>query len=301
MNYVLQPPPSLTCNPHTLSTIYLKCQANSTEVSYSWYYTNDIQEARNGIGNRINVTSNNQYNITRTSNGISRLTFNVTNTTIGFYWCMVSSTKYSSTAIRHSRITPICESYFYLNFFPGPCSNVFVDAAHYITKECIFDNVTISLVPLPDNCISVSSINTVDSSPAIVPSSVATSFLIELLISYSTIQTLFITNTFATSNVLPMPTLSSSSHALFNSISPTITSSIHYNSSSISFITTPTTDTQLSEDCFQTNSLMIIIGGLLGIIIILLITLVLVTVGMKCYYRHHLIRKPHDITMKGKK
>ena len=121
--------------------------STSPSGSFNWYHTLDPAQA--GISGDLIINDGNPYTLDSIFGSNSLLTFTVSNNTIGFYWCVITS--YTPIPLRPSTITPICMNY---NNSLSECPQSFsLNDQHRTISECADENILFTRAHLPTNCI----------------------------------------------------------------------------------------------------------------------------------------------------
>ena len=99
------------------------------------------------------VNDGNPYSLDSVLGFNSQLSFTVSNDTVGFYWCVITTN--TPVSLRSSTVTPICLNYD--NSLP-PCPRAFsLHDQHYNVTECADANVTFDRMAFPTNCVLTAS------------------------------------------------------------------------------------------------------------------------------------------------
>ena len=88
--FTVQPPSELDCNPMDRN-IPLKCVSDSASDTVTWYWTQNANDA--GINGTAILINNNSHRtvVNFGSTNKKQLSFTVTSTTQGYYWCEISN------------------------------------------------------------------------------------------------------------------------------------------------------------------------------------------------------------------
>ena len=155
--YTLQPPTELNCDPMG-DFLHLQCSSQQVNTSHNvtWYWTRCVHDA--GVKGKViepGDTSDaygvymSHYSYHKDSN----ILFQVTEATMGFYWCEIGNAK--NSFFRPSTITPALQPIN--NSLPVPCTFMRVRNAHLDYVECADESSPTmhTRVPLPSFCPSV--------------------------------------------------------------------------------------------------------------------------------------------------
>ena len=102
--FTVQPPSELDCNPMDRN-IPLKCVSDSASDTVTWYWTQNANDA--GINGTAILINNNSHRtvVNFGSTNKKQLSFTVTSTTQGYYWCEISNAV--NVSLKPSTITPV--------------------------------------------------------------------------------------------------------------------------------------------------------------------------------------------------
>ena len=154
VSYVVQPPTELKCNP-VGKFLTLVCDINVTGSGLHnviWYWSQCVHDA--GV-NGTAILPGDTYLIQMSNNQASnQLFFKVTGSTLGYYWCEISSAV--NVSLRPSIITPVLQP---TNTSLSECTTHSVQIAHNykLGPECAAEGSPIIYlrIPLPSFCPSV--------------------------------------------------------------------------------------------------------------------------------------------------
>ena len=262
LNFTVQPPQELNCNPTGL-TVALYCRT-SPSGSFHWYHTLDSTQAGK-TGNSI-VNDGKPYTIDSNFHGPnSGLSFKVSNSTVGFYWCVITTS--NSVSLRPSTVTPICS--FYNNSLPSCPLSFSLDNQHHYDVECADANITYHRELFPTDCI-------------LQPSSSST-FPVSTTPHYvRTTKSVLSVSSFSTNTTILTPLISSSSNTLTTLIpSSSIaiqTSTVLTMFTPIPTITEPTLNIGPSPTPSSQN--LLLLYTLIGICILLAIIALIIVIAI---------------------
>ena len=148
--FIIQPPTELNCNPVRRS-LSLQCATLSTSDNVTWYWTQKICEAGvNGTAILPGDTSDN-YQVTTYIINNRQISFTVSESTLGYYWCEISNAV--NVSLRPSTITPVLQPC--TNMSLSACTNALILTSHNRNPECAEEDspTVISRPPLPSSCV----------------------------------------------------------------------------------------------------------------------------------------------------
>ena len=155
VSYAVQPPTELKCNP-VGKVLSLVCDINVTgseQHSVTWYWSQCVHDA--GVSGTAILPGGNSddYWVQMSNNrASSQLFFQVTDSTLGYYWCGISSAV--NVSLRPSIITPVLQP---TNTSLPECTTHSVQTAHNfkLGPECAAEGspTIYSRVPLPSFCL----------------------------------------------------------------------------------------------------------------------------------------------------
>ena len=149
MHYIVQPPIALNCNPLGVN-IQLQCATDNG--TRTWYWTTIHGEA--GVsGTEIISSASGPYTIRKNAGSTTTLDFNVTESSLGYYWCQISGVHVSvMSSLRSSLITPVCTI---CTNSTNKCIRQSIINNHYNNYECAQE---FPRPPLPALCLSYTSV-----------------------------------------------------------------------------------------------------------------------------------------------
>ena len=100
--FIQQPPVKLNCRPLEI-VIRLQCAASSTEDVVAWLWSRSKNHAGS---NGTLIVSNSHQNVYKILQHVHHLTINVTESTLGYYWCEIRNA--GGMSLRPTTITPVC-------------------------------------------------------------------------------------------------------------------------------------------------------------------------------------------------
>ena len=146
--YGIQPPTMLDCDP--LGTnITLQCAIQPAEDTVTFYWTRNVSEAGvNGTAILPGDTSDN-YQVTTYIINNRQISFTVSESTLGYYWCEISNAV--NVSLRPSTITPVCPP---MSSSQRCDQSQILSDLHHRTLECAEENspTVISRPTLPTSC-----------------------------------------------------------------------------------------------------------------------------------------------------
>ena len=152
--YEIQPPTELHCNPMG-ALIGLQCSVRQHTDNVTWYWSRCVHDA--GVkGTAIlpgDTTDVFGVDVFGYGNYYQRVSFLVTNFTLGYYWCEISS----AVSLRSSIITPVLQPTN--TSLPECMTQSVIDSHNYkLGPECAAKGspTIYPRVPLPSFCPSVS-------------------------------------------------------------------------------------------------------------------------------------------------
>ena len=158
IQFINQPPTELNCNPmgHLIGLVCTIQQANGFGNNVTWYWSRCDQDAGvNGTAilpeDRTDAYVIQQTHVSFSNTTSSLLVFQVTNATLGYYWCEVNS-----SSSRPSVITPVLQP---TNTSLPVCIPISINVNQNFRSgsECAAEDspIVYPRVPLPSFCPSV--------------------------------------------------------------------------------------------------------------------------------------------------
>ena len=128
-----------------------------TSDSVTWYWSQSACDA--GINGTAILPGDNSdaYHVaTLGSTNNKQISFIVTQSTLGYYWCEISNAV--NVSLRTSTITPVCQPT--INTSLPVCTNAHVSSIHN-NLECaaVGSPIVYTRTPLPSSCVTVSTIS----------------------------------------------------------------------------------------------------------------------------------------------
>ena len=143
--YTVQPPTELKCNP-VGTFLFLRCATVRGNVT--WYWSQCVHDADVNGTAILPGDNSDAYVVSNFSETTAVISFLVTNSTLGYYWCEISN-----SSLRPSIVTPV---FYPTNASLHKCTYSSVEIAHNFMSgnECaVIDSHTIyTRVPLPSFC-----------------------------------------------------------------------------------------------------------------------------------------------------
>ena len=129
--YDIQPPAELHCNPMR-TRITLRCRSGRQADNVTWYWSRCVHD---GDVNGTAILPGDYWNAYRIeifgAGNYQSVSFFVTNSTLGYYWCEISSAV--NVSLRPSIITPVLQP---TNTSLPECTTYSVKIAHNYGTEC---------------------------------------------------------------------------------------------------------------------------------------------------------------------
>ena len=229
--YVIQPPSSLGCNPLGIQ-ILLTCATDPLPqlATLNWYWTQNVSDA--GVNGTLISPgdSSDAYMVTVITQAINQrgLSFVVTNSTLGYYWCEIGNV--SNVSLRPTTITPVCSagSSQLMN-----CTDTEIANKHIHTAMCAVINSPFSPSSILTPCAASQQIS---ASPTTLSPPNSYSLQTSILLTIATTHT-----ESDTSTKIVFTTSTASETRVFSHSSTSITSDLSSTSESI-IINTSTSD-----------------------------------------------------------
>ena len=153
----IQPPTMLDCD--SLGTnITLQCAIRPVANTVTFYWTQNVSEAGvSGTAILPGDTSDNYQVDTSLGTSIRYLSFTVSESTLGYYWCEISNAV--NVSLRPSTIIPVCPP---INSSQMCDQQHIIKDLHHLRIECAEENspTVISRPPLPTSCAMPTSLST---------------------------------------------------------------------------------------------------------------------------------------------
>ena len=148
--YEVQPPTELHCNPMG-ALIALQCGSRRRTDNVTWYWSQCVHDADVNGTAILPGDYRDAYSIAGVGN-YQMVSFFVTDSTLGYYWCEISSAV--NVSLRPSIITPVLQP---TNTSLPNCTSHTVRNAHNYGPECAAEGspTNYTRVPLPSYCLSV--------------------------------------------------------------------------------------------------------------------------------------------------
>ena len=148
----LQPPSELNCNPVNRFMAF-QCISGSTTDTVTWYWTTDVCDA--GVSGTAILPGDmsDAYEVNTFITNNKQIVFTATNSTLGYYWCEISSAV--NVSLRPSTITPVLQP---TNTSLPLCTNQDIQLLHNTNPECaaIGSPIVYTRIPSPSSCTMVS-------------------------------------------------------------------------------------------------------------------------------------------------
>ena len=150
--YSTQPPSELNCNPVN-RFISLHCISGSSSDTVTWYWTQSACDA--GVSGTAILPGDpsDAYEVNTIGSPHNRqISFIATNSTLGYYWCEISSAV--NVSLRPSTITPVLQP---TNTSLPLCTNQNIQLLHNTNPECAAEGspIVYTRTPLPSSCAIV--------------------------------------------------------------------------------------------------------------------------------------------------
>ena len=144
--YTNQPPSVLQCDP-ILTEVTLQCATGSASSPVNWYWAVNVSDA--GVRGEKIVTGS-VYSVAKFNPHQKHLTFEVLNSTLGYYWCEIDDAV--NVSLRTSTITPICIPQ--QSPVPSKCNESYILGIHHVGEECAATSkpTVFTRPPLPQVC-----------------------------------------------------------------------------------------------------------------------------------------------------
>ena len=148
-----QPPSELNCDPVN-RFVSLQCISGSSSDTVTWFWTTDVCDAGVSGTAILPKDTNDSYELSTlgTTNN-KQISFTGSNSTLGYYWCEISSAV--NVSLRPSIITPVLQP---TNTSLPLCTNQNVQLLHNTNPECaaVGSPIVYTRIPSPSSCTMVS-------------------------------------------------------------------------------------------------------------------------------------------------
>ena len=159
--FTTQPPSQLNCDP-VERFISLQCVSGSISDCVTWYWSQSVCDAGiNGTAILPGDTSD-AYEVSTLGSASNRqISFTVTQSTLGYYWCEISNAL--NVSLRSSTITPVLQPT--TNTSLPLCTGGHVAAIHNSNPECaaVGSPIVYTYTPLPSECVKMTTPTTQNS------------------------------------------------------------------------------------------------------------------------------------------
>ena len=145
VNWIIQPiHETLPCDPLGVD-ISLECASSPINLTVNWFWTQNVSQAAGISGTQI-IAGMIPYTVTGFISGYKKLLFQVSEATVGYYWCQITD---AGVDVKPSGIVPV-----YSNSSLPQCPNSYENYPHNFLAECAIQdsNFMVSHSGLSTDC-----------------------------------------------------------------------------------------------------------------------------------------------------